>query len=190
MPTDSDYPFNAACFTPATKGTTAFPASCVPCAPQFGVTDPGNKTKRAPQKNTQRPAGTNPNAAQAPAAPAPNKAQNPATPPPNNANGAVPLPVPATKAKKPAGATRPAPRAICDINACTTALEPSFSACAPAVAQLGADALDDTLNLVCLAAAAKGPAAFPSTCDGCASQFGVTDPGAATATCAKRINKY
>ncbi|KAJ7445250.1 hypothetical protein FB451DRAFT_1412770 [Mycena latifolia] len=166
-------PSNAACLTAAAKGPAAFPASCVPCAPQFGVTDPANKSKkvpRAPQKNAQRPAAATANNAETPAV---NNAQPAAAPAP------VPPPVPAKKTKKPTNAAaRPAPRATCDIKACTIALEPSFPVCAPAVTKLGAD---NALNLACIAAAAKGTAAFPSACDGCAAQFGVTAPGAATA---------
>ncbi|KAJ7435255.1 hypothetical protein FB451DRAFT_1418283 [Mycena latifolia] len=187
-------PSNTACLTAAAKGTAAFPDSCVACAPQFGVTDPANRSKkvpRTPQKNAQRAAagkannaqaaadttaknaqtgaGATPNTVQPAPAPAPNDAQAAAAAPaPNNANGAVPPPVPAKNTKKPAGTTAP----------CTISLEPSFPVCAPAVGKLGAD---DTLNLACLAAAAKGAAAFPSACDGCAAQFGVTDPSAATA---------
>ncbi|KAJ7739202.1 hypothetical protein B0H16DRAFT_1759159 [Mycena metata] len=77
------------------------------------------------------------------------------------------------------------PRATCDIKACVIALEPSFPLCAPAVKQLGAD---NSFNTGCLATAAKGTAAFPSVCDGCAAQFGVTDPGASPQAAAVAIN--
>ncbi|KAJ7645297.1 hypothetical protein B0H17DRAFT_1216084 [Mycena rosella] len=62
----------------------------------------------------------------------------------------------------------------CNINSCVTALGPSFPACAPAVAEEGANTPSNT---ACLAAAAKGTAAFPSACSPCAAPFGVTDPG-------------
>ncbi|KAJ7324019.1 hypothetical protein DFH08DRAFT_969022 [Mycena albidolilacea] len=39
---------------------------------------------------------------------------------------------------------------------------------------------DNSFSAACLAAAAKGTAAFPSACAECAAQFGVTDPGAST----------
>ncbi|KAJ7661043.1 hypothetical protein B0H17DRAFT_1212399 [Mycena rosella] len=60
------------------------------------------------------------------------------------------------------------------IVSCVTALGPSFPACAPAVAEEGANTPSNT---ACLAAAAKGTAAFPSACSPCAAPFGVTDPG-------------
>ncbi|KAJ7601809.1 hypothetical protein B0H17DRAFT_1222988 [Mycena rosella] len=65
-------------------------------------------------------------------------------------------------------------RAGCNINSCVTALGPSFPACAPAIAAQGANTPSNT---ACLAAAAKGTAAFPSVCSPCAAPFGVTDPG-------------
>ncbi|KAJ7825567.1 hypothetical protein B0H14DRAFT_3726289 [Mycena olivaceomarginata] len=77
------------------------------------------------------------------------------------------------------------PRATCDIKACVIALEPSFPLCAPAVTKLGAD---NSFNAACLAAAAKGTAAFPSACAGCAAQFGVTDPGASATAAGVAIN--
>ncbi|KAF8146353.1 hypothetical protein K438DRAFT_1781126 [Mycena galopus ATCC 62051] len=100
----------------------------------------------------------------------------------NNVNG-TPAPAPATpapakSAQNAAGAAPVGPRAsTCDIKSCVIALGPSFPPCAPAVAQLGAD---NTFNAACLTAAAKGTAAFPSACAGCAAQFGVTDPGSST----------
>ncbi|KAJ7841687.1 hypothetical protein B0H14DRAFT_3457279 [Mycena olivaceomarginata] len=77
------------------------------------------------------------------------------------------------------------PRATCDIKACVIALEPSFPLCVPAVMKLGAD---NSFNAACLAAAAKGTAAFPSACAGCAAQFGVTDPGASATAAGVAIN--
>ncbi|KAJ7909832.1 hypothetical protein B0H13DRAFT_2329976 [Mycena leptocephala] len=77
------------------------------------------------------------------------------------------------------------PRATCDIKACVIVLQPSFPLCAPAVKQLGAD---NSFNTACLAAAAKGPAAFPSACDGCAAQFGVTDPAPSAQAAGVAIN--
>ncbi|KAJ7625191.1 hypothetical protein B0H17DRAFT_1151225 [Mycena rosella] len=62
----------------------------------------------------------------------------------------------------------------CNINSCVTALGPSFPACALAVTEEGAN---NPSNTACLAAAAKGTAAFPSACSPCAAPFGVTDPG-------------
>ncbi|KAF8142791.1 hypothetical protein K438DRAFT_1777012 [Mycena galopus ATCC 62051] len=98
----------------------------------------------------------------------------------NNVNGtpAAGTPAPAKSSKNAAAAAPVGPRAnTCDIKSCVIALGPSFPPCAPAVAQLGAD---NTFNGACLTAAAKGPAAFPSACAGCAAQFGVTDPGSST----------
>ncbi|KAJ7860063.1 hypothetical protein B0H14DRAFT_3134967, partial [Mycena olivaceomarginata] len=40
-------PLNTACLVAAAKGTAAFPTACAPCAAQFGVTDPGNKSGTA-----------------------------------------------------------------------------------------------------------------------------------------------
>ncbi|KAJ7289748.1 hypothetical protein C8J57DRAFT_1706454 [Mycena rebaudengoi] len=135
-----------------------FPGPGSPAAvgprPQFGVPDPANNA----QGN-----GNRPNANGAPARGANPVATN------NQAPGAGSLAAVGPRAS------------ACDINACIVALEPSFPLCAPAVAQLGANT---PFNAACLAAAAKGAAAFdavqPSPCGGCASQFGVTDPGAKT----------
>ncbi|KAJ7893352.1 hypothetical protein B0H14DRAFT_3427431 [Mycena olivaceomarginata] len=76
-------------------------------------------------------------------------------------------------------------RATCDINLCVIALVPSFPLCAPAVTKLGAD---NSFNAACLAAAAKGTAAFPSTCAGCAAQIGVTDPSPSATAAGVAIN--
>ncbi|KAJ7084955.1 hypothetical protein C8R44DRAFT_894063 [Mycena epipterygia] len=52
------------------------------------------------------------------------------------------------------------PRATCNIQTCVAALEPSFpSAYSPAATQLGANT---PFKIACLAAAAKGSAAFPT----------------------------
>ncbi|KAJ7864536.1 hypothetical protein B0H13DRAFT_2353640 [Mycena leptocephala] len=48
--------------------------------------------------------------------------------------------------------------------------------------------VDNLFNTKCLAAAAKGTAALPSTCNRCAAQFGVTDPGARAQAAAVAIN--
>ncbi|KAJ7277225.1 hypothetical protein C8J57DRAFT_1713671 [Mycena rebaudengoi] len=193
-------PFNAACFAAAARGTAAFPPACTQCAAQFGATDPANNAQgrnaNLPNANGANPVATN-NQAPGPGSPAvvgpraqfgvpdpANSAQGNRDRP--NANGAPPNganPV-ATNNQFP-GPGSPAavgPRAsACDINACVVALEPSFPLCTQAVAQLGADT---PFNAACLATAAKGTAAFdavqPSACGGCASQFGVTDPGAKT----------
>ncbi|KAJ7289697.1 hypothetical protein C8J57DRAFT_433908 [Mycena rebaudengoi] len=131
-----------------------FPGPGSPAAvgprPQFGVPDPANNAQGT---------GNRPNANGAPARGASPVATN------NQAPGAGSLAAVGPRAS------------ACDIKACVVALEPSFPLCAPAVAQLGANT---PFNAACLAAAAKGTAAFPSPCDGCASQFGVTDPGAKT----------
>ncbi|KAJ7909304.1 hypothetical protein B0H13DRAFT_2492858 [Mycena leptocephala] len=91
----------------------------------------------------------------------------------------------ATPAANNNGQAAVGPRATCDIKACVIALEPSFPLCAPAVTQSGAD---NSFNTACLAAAAKGTTAFPSACDGCAAQFGVTDPGASAQAAGVAIN--
>ncbi|KAJ7670916.1 hypothetical protein DFH06DRAFT_1370213 [Mycena polygramma] len=132
--------------------------------------------------------------APAPAPPAPVPAAPKKGKPAARANKAAPAPHPAAPAPGPGAPAPPAPKkakngkapapahpraSVCDIQACVIALEPSFPLCAPAVMQLGANT---SFNSNCLVAAAKGTAPFPTTCGGCAAQFGVTEPGSNTNT--------
>ncbi|KAJ7251885.1 hypothetical protein C8J57DRAFT_1520206 [Mycena rebaudengoi] len=148
-------PLNTACLVAAAKATAAFPIACAPCAAQFGVIDPGNKS-------------------QTPACGATGSAAAP-----NGGHGTIATPA-AHETGQAVG-----PRATCDIKACVINLEPTFPLCAPAVTQLGAD---NSFNAVCLGEAAKGTTPFPSVCDGCATQFGVADPGAGAQAAGVAIN--
>ncbi|KAJ7084972.1 hypothetical protein C8R44DRAFT_991820 [Mycena epipterygia] len=149
----------------------SFPSACSPAATQLGANTPFNAAcLAAAAKGTAAfPAACIPCASQFGVTDPANKAQATTT---TNAKGNTPA--------SPQNARVVAPvttRATCDIKACVVALEPSFPLCAPAVAQLGADT---SFNTACLTAAAKGTAAFPTACGGCAAQFGVTDPGSNT----------
>ncbi|KAF7349925.1 hypothetical protein MVEN_01293200 [Mycena venus] len=171
---------NTACLVAAAKGTAAFPTACAPCATQFGVTDPGKKSQTATNGGTGNAAPANGGqgtVATGNAAPANGATANAA--PANGGQGTAVTPA-ANKNDQAVG-----PRATCDIKACVITLEPSFPLCAPAVTQLGANNL---FNTACLAAAAKGTAAFPPACDGCAAQFGVTDPGVSAKAAGVAIN--
>ncbi|KAJ7837651.1 hypothetical protein B0H14DRAFT_3141328 [Mycena olivaceomarginata] len=165
----------------------SFPTACNPAALQLGANTPLNTACLvAAAKGT----------AAFPTACAPCAAQFGVTDPGNKSgtatNGAIGNAAPTTGGQ--GTVTTPAtdkngqakgPRAACDIQACVIALEPSFPPCAPAVKQLGADT---SFNSVCLVAAAKGTAPFPSACDGCAAQFDVTDPGAGAQAAGVAIN--
>ncbi|KAJ7305652.1 hypothetical protein DFH08DRAFT_944971, partial [Mycena albidolilacea] len=157
----------------------SFPTACNPAALQLGANTPLNTVCLVTAAK-----GT----AAFPTACAPCAAQFGVTDPGNKSgtakNGAIGNAAPATGGQStvatPAtdkNVQAKGPRAAYDIQACVIALEPSFPPCAPAVEQLGADT---SFNNVCLVAAAKGTAPFPSPCDGCAAQFDVTDPGAGT----------
>ncbi|KAJ7146880.1 hypothetical protein C8R44DRAFT_845821 [Mycena epipterygia] len=152
----------------------SFPTACDPAVAQAGANTPFNTAcLAAAAKGTAAfPTACTPCAAQFGVTdPANNAKTNGATG--NDAQGAPATP--AATQNKAAGAGAPAavgPRATCVV-----ALEPSFPLCAPAIAQLGAET---SFNAACLASAAQGTAAFPSSCSGCAAQFGVTDPGANT----------
>ncbi|KAF7368550.1 hypothetical protein MVEN_00178300 [Mycena venus] len=165
----------------------SFPTACDPAALQLGANTPLNTAclVAAAKGTAAFPTACAPCAAQFGVTDPGNKSQ-PAT------NGAAGNAAPTNGGK--GTVTTPAannngqavgPRATCDIKACVIALKPSFPQCQPAVAQLGAD---NSFNTACLAAAAKGTAAFPSPCTGCAAQFGVTDPGASAKAAGKAIN--
>ncbi|KAF7368549.1 hypothetical protein MVEN_00178200 [Mycena venus] len=141
----------------------SFPTACDPAALQLGANTPLNTAclVAAAKGTAAFPTACAPCAAQFGVTDPGNKSQ-PAT------NGAAGNPAAANGGK-----------------ACVIALKPSFPQCQPAVAQLGAD---NSFNTACLAAAAKGTAAFPSPCTGCAAQFGVTDPGASAPAAGKAIN--
>ncbi|KAJ6496383.1 hypothetical protein C8R45DRAFT_1132545 [Mycena sanguinolenta] len=160
----------------------SFPTDCDPAVAQQGANAPLNTACLAAAAKGTAPFPTvcTPCASQFDVTDPANKAATTK----NNSNG---IPAPATPAsangaKNAAAAAPVGPRAsTCDIQSCVIALRPSFPSCTPAVAQLGADT---TFNAACLTAAAKGTAAFPSPCVGCAVQFGVTDPGSSTDTSA------
>ncbi|KAJ6530284.1 hypothetical protein B0H19DRAFT_1273938 [Mycena capillaripes] len=159
----------------------SFPTVCDPAAAQLGANTPFNTAcLAAAAKGTAAfPNACTPCAAQFGVTDPGNKAQS--TPNGATGNGAANNGAPTNGANAPGAVTQPRPRAqaTCDIKACVVALQPSFPLCAPAVAQAGAQT---SLNSACLVAAAKGTAPFPNACDGCAAQFGVTDPGAKTQT--------
>ncbi|KAJ7146888.1 hypothetical protein C8R44DRAFT_864608 [Mycena epipterygia] len=141
----------------------SFPTACAPAVAQAGANTPFNTAclAAAAKRTAAFPTACTPCASQFGLTNLGNNAQtNGAT-----ANGATGNGTPATPAAATSGhASSPSsPRSLC----------------APAVAQLGAET---SFNAACLASAAKGTAAFPSSCDACAAQFGVTDPGANTST--------
>ncbi|KAJ7909294.1 hypothetical protein B0H13DRAFT_1877795 [Mycena leptocephala] len=165
----------------------SFPTACDPAALQLGANTPLNTACLAAAAKGTAAFPT----ACAPCA-APFGVTDPGNKPQTTTNGAAGN-APAGSGRQGTAAT-PAgnnngqavgPRATCDIKACVIALEPSFPLCAPTVTQAGAD---NSFNTACLAAAAKGTAAFPSACDGCAAQFGVTDPGASAQAAGVVIN--
>ncbi|KAJ7891712.1 hypothetical protein B0H14DRAFT_3855012 [Mycena olivaceomarginata] len=152
----------------------SFPTACNPAALQLGANTPLNTACLvAAAKGTRRLRSTLSLHLQ-PTACAPCAAQFGVTDPGNKSgkatNGAIGNAAPTTGGQG---------------TACVIALEPSFPPCAPAVKQLGADT---SFNSVCLVAAAKGTAPFPSACDGCAAQFGVTDPSAGTQAARMAVN--
>ncbi|KAJ6467777.1 hypothetical protein C8R45DRAFT_1171208 [Mycena sanguinolenta] len=153
----------------------SFPVACNPAVAQQGANTPLNTAclAAAAKGTAPFPTACTPCASQFGVTDPANKAATTK----NNSNGtpAAAAPASAKGATNAAGAAPVGPRAsTCDIQSCVLALGPSFPACTPAVAQLGADT---TFNAACLAAAAKGTAPFPSPCAECAAQFGVTDPG-------------
>ncbi|KAJ7780381.1 hypothetical protein B0H14DRAFT_2961190 [Mycena olivaceomarginata] len=209
----ADYtPFNTACLAAAAKGTAAFPTSCAPCAAQFGVTDPGNKTPgttnggatanapntNGPNTNAPTAQGANTNATNTRPAPRANGKKAPLAPPaparPAPAP-APPAPVPAAPKKgKPAGRANkaaPAPAPAAPAPAPGAPAPPrTEEACVIALEPsfpLCAPAVmqlgaNTSFNGNCLVAAAKDTAPFPTACGGCAAQFGVTEPGSNTNT--------
>ncbi|KAJ7728589.1 hypothetical protein DFH07DRAFT_969811 [Mycena maculata] len=60
-------------------------------------------------------------------------------------------------------------QSTCDIATCVLDLAPTVVGCGSAAAQLGIDPVSD---ISCLIAAATDAVQLPSSCDGCASQFG------------------
>ncbi|KAJ6467787.1 hypothetical protein C8R45DRAFT_1079163 [Mycena sanguinolenta] len=152
----------------------SFPTACNPAVAQQGANTPLNTAclAAAAKGTAPFPTACTPCASQFGVTDPANKA---ATTKNSKGTPAAAIPASPKGATNAAGAAPVGPRAsTCDIQSCVVALGPSFPACAPAIAQLGADT---TFNAACLAAAAKGTAPFPSPCAGCAAQFGVTDPG-------------
>ncbi|KAJ6467806.1 hypothetical protein C8R45DRAFT_1171261 [Mycena sanguinolenta] len=152
----------------------SFPTACNPAVAQQGANTPLNTAclAAAAKGTAPFPTACTPCASQFGVTDPANKAAMAN----NNSNGtpAAATPASAKGATNAPGAAPVGPRAsTCDIQTCVVALGPTFPACAPAVAQLGADT---TFNAACLAAAAKGTAPFPSPCVECAAPFGVTDP--------------
>ncbi|KAJ7305595.1 hypothetical protein DFH08DRAFT_976165 [Mycena albidolilacea] len=165
----------------------SFPTACDPAALQLGANTPLNTAclVAAAEGTAAFPTACAPCAAQF-GVTDPGNESGPAT------SGAIGNAAPATGGQgtvvTPAAdenGQAKGPRAACDVQACVIALGPSFPLCAPAVKQLGADT---SFNTVCLAAAAKGTAPFPAACEGCAAQFGVTDPGAGAQAAGMAIN--